>query len=268
MKKILLLISLFVSLGVTAQEIRVSREHKSNTGRGCFSISSYNADKNEEIETEAIFSWVRKGDDNGFKHFIASIPVDKFSKNGEVISFDDVFLCLDHLLNVRFLYPMGTKLALPFQDGISRFALNGVEGQVGVVDSLGNLMIPPVYDYITKSGSQLNGISVNKNNENEVVFQCSVFTQEGKDCEFSVLFDDGLPMSRAIHNEFECLVEFESFQQMLKCVAYNEDELNYLHGIFNMLNLNFKTALAHFNRIENQSRFKNLRKNNRQCKKL
>ena len=126
----------------------------------------------------------------------------------------------------------------------------------------------PIYDYIITSDAQLNGIHVNKNHENEVVFLCSIYMQDKRNYEFSVLFEDVLPMSRSIHNEFECLVDPESFHQMLKSVSYNEDELNYLSGVFNMLNLDFKTALTHFNQVKNTSRFEKLVGNIRQCEKL
>lgn len=266
--KVIVLLHCLVSISTHAQKIRASRDHKMNSDRICFSVSCYDEDKKSEIETDAIFSWARKGDDNGFKYFVASIPIDKFSEKGEVISYDDVFLCLDQRLNLRFSYPIGTKLVLPFRDGISRFALNEIEGQVGAIDSTGNIVMSPIYDYIITSSAQLNGILVNKNHENEVVFLCSIYMRDKRNYEFSVLFEDVLPMSRSIHNEFECLVDPESFQQMLKSVSYNEDELNYLSGVFNMLNLNFKTALTYFDQVKNTSRFKKLAGNIRQCKKL
>lgn len=264
---VMFIMSFIVPLTVSAQDIKVTLKNSRSSGRLLFSIESNEYNNEEIIETDGIFSKVVVGQEDNAQSIIASISIDRYLAKD--IDFDnDIWMCLNHDLTIKFYFPVGTCRAYPFVDGISLFSLSKTDNLLGAVDANGRTILPPQYDLISKSDTIINGINVCHIDSNNVIFQCDVYSIKSlhKIYEYKVYFDDTLPRTGPIHNEFSEIIDKSQFIMMLEDNEYNIDQVHYLWGIHNMLNLNFKRAIENFERISTTSSLAKPRKNINECK--
>lgn len=250
-----------------------------------FYISKRDANGNDIIKTEAIFSQCpRIGNDNGFEHVVASIETGEYIPDGKVSYKSTIWLCMNDNLQIMFYYPVQTAFAFPFNDGISLFAVNGEGihipfegtsgydgfGAMGAVDTTGNIIVLPHYDFITKSGSFVNGIRIINNGTKSYTMQCDVtcLNDRSVDYSFVVRFDDKMTRDAAMHSEFAEIVREKDFNQMISHIEYDHDTLMYLKGVHYMLNLNFIDALESFIQVSESSPYESSQYNISQCTEL
>lgn len=270
----LLLTLIFLPTYVCGQDIRARYDSGRSTGRQLFSALS-STETGYSIETDGIFSSLRIGEDAGFKHIIASISIDRYIYKKDSDSykdydfFNDIWLCLDDNLIIRFYYPVGTLRAFTFSDGISLFSFHNVEGMLGAVNSEGAVVMRPVYNYIAKNDLHLNGIC-DIVRGSDVTFKCEVYEFGSLTPEyyFNVIFEDVIDRDSTVHDRFYNMVNPDAFQKMLDNIQLENDSRMYLWGIHEMLNMNYEKALNMFRQINDTKLFTSLHVNIDQCEKL
>lgn len=259
---------------VCGQNLRVRYESHRDFGRPLFSLLS-SVNDSSFVETDGIFSDVQIGDDSGVKHAIASISVDRYHASEGSDSYkdyditNDIWMCLNGNLRIRFYYPVGTRRAFPFCDGISLFSMKYVDGMMGAVDLEGNVIMHPKYDYIVKKGLTINGICDIVSNT-DVVFKCEIFELGSSvpKLHMDVLFDDTIDRESTVHDRFSDLIDSAKFQNMIDALDVDNDSKMYLWGIHEMLNMNYESSLRYFTNIKMHERFRNLSENINLCKEL
>ena len=259
-----------LSNNVIGQEINIEYKSSRNSGRILYSLSYNSSDGNDNFQTDPIFSKAIISDYNGCKYIIASISIDRYISKNDIDINNNIWLCMYDDCKIKFYYPIGTKRAYPFSKGISLFSIRNIDGGVGAVDLNGNIILPPIYDYITDNDLYYIGIQAIRQNTSLVAFSCNIFEKKSLEeiYRFQVLFDDELPRSFPIHEEFSELIDNKSFTEMITNETYDNDDRMYLWGIHKMLNLDFERALFYFRQIYKKSSFKNLKINMHQCNKL
>ncbi len=264
------LLCFLLSNNVIGQEINIESKFSRNSGRILFSLSYNSSDGNADVQTDPIFSKAIISEYEGGKYIIASISIDRYISKNDIDIDNDIWLCMYDDFKIKFYYPIGTKQAYPFTKGISLFSIRNIGGGIGAVDFNGNMIIPPDYDFITVNNLYYTGIQAIRQNTSLVAFNCNIFEKKSLEeiYRFQVLFDDELPRSFPIHEEFSELIDNKSFTEMITNETYDNDDRMYLWGIHKMLNLDFERALLYFRQINKKSSFKNLKINMRQCNKL
>lgn len=250
-----------------------------------FYVSKRDANGNDIIKTEAIFSQCpRIGNDNGFEHVVASIETGEYISAGKVSYNSAIWLCMNDNLQIMFYYPVQTAFALPFDDGISLFAVRGEGiliplegtsgydgfGAMGAVDMAGDVVVQPRYDFITKSGSFVNAVRIHNNGTESYIMECDVtcLNDRGADYSFVVRFDDKMTRDEAMHSEFAEIIRKKDFNRMISNIEYDYDTLMYLKGVHYMLNLNFRDAMESFRQVSESSPYESSKYNISQCVEL
>lgn len=268
--KLLLLTTIFLSDFVYGQDLTISYGGKRDHGGILFSLLCLDGEGNVITKTDPIFSKARIVKDSLRQYVVASIEITGYQTDKSIGFIDRIWLCLDDRLRVAFYYPIGTVEACGLDDGVSLFSYDRNFDIVGAVDSIGNIIMQPGYEYITKNSRLLNGINRIVDESSAVVLQCNVFKQGNMEPEYTydVLIDEKVPVLLSIHNEYLNLIYVKSFSDMLQEIEYDSDTRLYLWGIHEMLNLNYEIALSYFKQIENMDYFKYLENNIKQCKEL
>jgi len=268
--KLLLLTTIFLSNVVSGQELKISYGGERDNGGILFSLSRLDADGNVILKTDPIFSKAIIIKDSIRQNVIASIEIIGQQPNKCINFIDKLWLFLNDRLRAVFYYPIGTIEACGLKDGVSLFSYDRNFEIVGAVDSIGNIIMQPKYEYITKKGQFLNGINRIMDESSAIVLQCCLFKQGNIEPEYiyDVLLDETVPILLSIHNEYSSLIDAESFSEMLQDIEYDNDTQLYLWGIHKMLNMDFSNALSSFKKIENMASFMGLEDNMRQCKKI
>lgn len=268
--KLILLTTFFLSNVVSGQELKISYGGERDNGGILFSLSRLDADGNVIIKTDPIFSKARIVKDSLRQNIVASIEIIGHQSNKSIEFIDKLWLCLNDSLRVVFHYPIGTVEACGLKDGVSLFSYDRNFDIVGAVDSIGNIIMQPKYEYIIKNGVFLNGINRIIDDSSAVVMQCCVFKQGDTepDYTYDIILDETVPIFLTIHNEYSSLIDVKSFLEMLQDIEYNRDTQLYLWGIHQMLNMDFSNALLSFKKIENVASFVGLEDNMRQCKNI
>lgn len=266
---ILLLISFVFPINLYGQNINVKYLPAGESGKVLFSISSL-SENNFNVSTDGIFSDVIISEDAGEKHVLASISVDLFSSDGILDATNYIWVCMTEDLTIKFYYPVGTQRVFKFNEGISLFSLHYGWGKLGAIDQNGKVIMNPEYDYISKNGIQLNGICDIRTGTSDVAFKCSVFELGllTPKYHFNIYFDDIVSRLSTIHNEYDVIINTDSFNEMINQIENDNDARMYLWGIYKMFNLNYESALYYFNRIEDVTRFPTLSCNVSQCVEL
>lgn len=268
--KLLLLTTIFLSEFLFGQELKISYGGGSDNGGILFSLSRLDSDGNVITKTDPIFSKARIVKDSLMQYAIASIEITGYQSDKSIDFIDRLWLCLNDKLRTVFHYPIGTMEARGLQDGVSLFSYDRNFDIVGAVDSIGNIILQPEYEYITKNGMLLNGINKTMDESSTVVLQCSIFKQGNTESDYTydVLIDKKIPILLFIHNEYFCLIDAKRFSWMLKEMEYDNDTRLYLCAVHEMLNINYKTALSYFNQIAKKDSFKHLERNIKRCEEL
>lgn len=269
--KTLLLMAILLPNIILGQEIKISYDGESSAGGILFSLSSVEDNGEVAIKTDGIFSNARLVNMGPEQGVIASIDIMGYKPDKTINYLDQIWLFLNDELRVVFQYPVGTKSAYGLNDGVTLFSYDRHCNIVGAVDSIGNIIMPPKYEYIIKHGRFLNGINlIYDDSTDDIKFKCRVFKQGSTEPNYTydVFFDNRVPIYITIHNPYSKLISNKSFSDMLQEMEYDSDTQLYLSGIHELLNLNYTNALLHFNQIDNKDSFKYLRKNINQCLEL
>lgn len=268
--RLLLMTTILFADVMLGQDIKITYGGESANGGILFSLSRLDVDGRVITKTEAIFSSASIIKDSLRQNIIASIDVVGQNPDKSIKFIDQLWLCLNDGFRVIFYYPIGTKAACGLKDGVSIFSYDRNFDIIGAVDSIGNIIMQPQYEYITNNGILLNGINIIKDESSEIVFQCKVFKRGDSepDYTYDVIFDKKVPIYVTVHNEYSYLIDTRSFPAMLQDVEYDNDARLYLSGIHEMLNMNYETALSYFNQIANRVSFMYLERNIKVCEEL
>lgn len=271
--KLLFVLSIFFSVSIHAQNIRVANSYNQNTGLINFAL--FIIDENGKViaKTDAVFSSAKVIDTSTGQNVIAAIPVGRYLSNDEY-RFSEIWLCLDNDLEIKFYYPVGTTYVRTWKDDITLFFTSSIDGHTGAINSNGDVILNPKYTYLTLSGIYINGITELKETYQSIIFHCDVYNKIHitQHYTFNVVFDLNVPIyiKPIAHKTYSPLINTVEFSEMMKEYDsyYDNDAKLYLWGVHMMLNMNYKEALSFFAKIENKSFFHGIEDNIHQCKEI
>lgn len=176
-KIVLLAVALIVSMAVShGQELKttVVPPDKQNTEEygkyGMFGVRAVDSDGNTINEVPPIFSSTRTGNDNGFRYAVCEYCFE----NKETV-MEQIWLCLDENLCVKFYYPPGTQGAWSVRNGISIFSkiyFNDEIREMGAIDTTGRIIFFPEYEDCWMVGD--NVLASNEDFVDSLLVRCSV----------------------------------------------------------------------------------------------
>lgn len=266
------LIAIFILLPckLFGQEIKISYGGKSNSGGPLFSISYLDNHNGYKINTDAMFSNAVVCDDAEEKQIIASININLYLQDDLSHIDNEIWLCLNENLTIRFYYPVGTTKVYSFINGASLYSLSGDANKKGVIDSWGNVIVQPRFEYVIGNNTNFNGITILNDDDSTLVLQCEIF-KHGKtkpQNKIPIIVDNKVNRLTAVHNELLELMNPESVSDLTEDLGRTNSENLYINGIQKMLDMDYYNALLLFYQIDDSFSFLGLKENIRVCKKM